>query len=376
MKVWPEWREPLAILLAGAALCALFDALIFRTRFYTRVLDPQTSTGSFELTLANEAARDYWARPVLVLGNSVIVQGFSHRLANWLQQAHGYQFSSVAVPANWDRCWYYLLRDLDPTRTRYSVIVIPVESYDDRDLHSDDLADLIMDAHFLAVRLRLFDVPEFADSFRNMDRRLEAFRLTLLKGLVYRNDVQAFLAHPRDRIATVRSRRRNADWDTYMYDGLGLTLAGLSVDCSNGTISFPGSLSAADQQIVRSDLLEPVPAQRGYLREYRGRWLGRIVARYQGTSTRIVFLRPPFNAIPRRYVPPATGRSAVREFASRPGVFLMDEHAFDEFERPELFADLHHLNAAGRAQFTTKFVRVFSEIMDGASTPAQVAEAH
>src|SRR5260370_14651402 len=88
MKVWSEWREPLAILLAGAVLCAFFDGLVFRTRFYTRILDPQTSTGSFEFTLSNEAVRDYWARPVLILGNSIMVQGFSPRLANWLQQAH------------------------------------------------------------------------------------------------------------------------------------------------------------------------------------------------------------------------------------------------------------------------------------------------
>jgi len=376
MKVWREWREPVAILLAGAALCALFDALVFRTRFYTRILDPQTSTGSFEFTLSNEAARDYWARPVLILGNSIIVQGFSPRLANWLQLAHGYQFSSVAVPANWERCWYYLLRDLDPNRTRYSVIVVPMESYDDRDLHGDDLADLIMDAHFLAVRLRLFDVPEFAASFRGLERRLEALRLTLLKGMVYRNDLQAFLAHPRDRIASVKTWRRYGDWDTYLYDGLDLTVAGLSVDWSKGAISFPRSLSTYDRQIIRNDLLEPVPPQRGYLGEYRRRWLGRIVARYQGTSTRVLFVRPPFNAIPRRYAPPVTGRSAVRELASQPGVFLMDEHAFDEFERPELFYDLHHLNAPGRAQFTTKFVRLFAEIMNRPAPPVRMAETH
>ena len=38
------------------------------------------------------------------------------------------------------------------------------------------------DAHFLALRLRLFDVPEFVGSFRSLDRRLEALRLALLKG--------------------------------------------------------------------------------------------------------------------------------------------------------------------------------------------------
>jgi hypothetical protein len=49
--------------------------------------------------------------------------------------------------------------------------------------------------------------------------------------------------------------------------------------------------------------------------------------------------------------------------ASRPGMYLLDEHAFDEFERPELFADLHHLNAAGRARFSTKFALLFAQAL-------------
>ena len=376
MKGLREWREPLAILVAGALLCFSLDALVFRTRFYTRILDPDNSAGSFELTLANEAARDYWAKPVLVLGNSIVVHGFSPRLANWLQQARGYQFSSVAVPANWERCWYYLLRDLDPKRTRYSVIVIPVESYDDRDLHADDLADLIMDARFLAVRLRLSDVPYFAASFRSFDRRLEALRLTLLKGLVYRNDLQAFLADPAKRIATLKSRRQYADWDSYMYDGFHATLEGLTLDSEKGTVTFPAGLSLADRQVIETGLLEQVPQQRGYLGDYRRRWLGRIVTRYQGTSTRILFMRPPFIALPRRYPPPPTGRSAVREFASQPGVLLLDEHAFDDLERPELFADLRHLNTKGRVQFTTRFVRLFAQSMNAPSASVRTAEMH
>ena len=360
--MWREWREPLAILIAGLALCFLLDAAVFRTRFYTRILDPHTSTGSLEFALSSEASREYWARPVLVLGNSIIVQGFSARLANWSQQAPGYQFSSLAVPATWERCWYYLLRDLDPDRTRYNVIVVPVESYDDRDLHEEDLADHIIDARFLGVRLKLFDVPEFAASFRSFDQRLEAARLTLFKGLVYRNDMESFLAHPKERIAEVKSWRKSGDWGPYMYEGIDRSLAGLSADWDKGTIAFPSWLSANDRQIIQDGLLEPVPPQRGYLGEYRRRWLGRIVARYRGTSTRILIVRPPFNALPRRYPPPDTGRSVVRDLASQPGVFLLPEHAFDEFERPELFADLHHLNATGLVKFSTKFAGLFAQV--------------
>src|SRR6266404_8774989 len=103
--MWREAREVLAILLAGVVVCFLLDALAFRTRFYTRILDPHTSTGSLEFALSNEAAREYWARPVLVLGDSIMVQGFSPRLANWLHQAHGSQFSSAAVPGTRERVW-------------------------------------------------------------------------------------------------------------------------------------------------------------------------------------------------------------------------------------------------------------------------------
>jgi hypothetical protein len=76
-------------------------------------------------------------------------------------------------------------------------------------------------------------------------------------------------------------------------------------------------------------------------------------------------MRMPFNALQRRYVPGPTGRSAIRELASRPGVYLLDEHAFDEFERPELFYDLHHLNATGRERFSTKFARLFGQAFAG-----------
>ena len=44
--------------------------------------------------------------------------------------------------------------------------------------------------------------------------------------------------------------------------------------------------------------------------------------------------------------------SSIREFSARPGVLLVDEHAFDSLERPELFKDAFHLNNAGCARFS------------------------
>src|SRR5690349_1280094 len=44
-ELWRAWRQALAILLGGAVVYVLFDALLFRTGFYNRILDPHSSTG-------------------------------------------------------------------------------------------------------------------------------------------------------------------------------------------------------------------------------------------------------------------------------------------------------------------------------------------
>jgi hypothetical protein len=316
------WREALAILLAAAAVWVLFDALLFRTRLYTRILDPNSSTGLFELTLSNEAAGEYRAKGVLICGSSLMAEGFSAKVANSPELARGYQFSNAAVAGTAERCWYYLLRDLDPGRNRYAAIVIGLESYDDRDRHELDPADRIADLHFLAVRLRLFDVPEFAGSFRSPGLRLEAARGALLKGLVYRQDLHAFLAAPGQRLADVREQRERANSDFYNYPGADRSLAGLSVDWNARTITFPDGLTPAEKEQIRKSFFAPAPPQRGYLGEYRRVWLRRIADLYQGAATRILFARPPSTPLARPDEPLPTSRSAVRELASRPGVML------------------------------------------------------
>jgi hypothetical protein len=365
-ELWRAWRQALAILLGGAAVYVLFDALLFRTGFYDRILDPHSSTGVVEFTLSAEDAHDYFAKPVLILGNSVMAEGFSARLANWLQLAKGYEFSNAAVAGTLERTWHYMLRDLDPDCKRYSVIVVPVDSYDDRG-GAEDPADRIDEAHYLAARLRLSDAAEFAGSFRSFDKRIEVLRGTLLKSLVYRQDLRKFLENPAKRLAEVKSYRRDEDWLAYNYRGNDHSLKGLAVDANGGVISFPGGLSPAERQKVIEFFAHAPARHSSVLSEYRRRWLGRIVERYQGTATRILFVRPPTNPVSRPQTSADLSRGAVRDLASRPGVLLMDENAFSELERPEFFLDLIHLNAAGRARFTTEFAGLFAEIVEAHS---------
>src|SRR6185436_1097743 len=97
------------------------------------------------------------------------------------------------------RSWYYMLRDLDPTARRYRAIVFGVDDYDDEDSY-EDLNDDIRALHYVLARLRFADTWHFSRSFNDPHLQWEAFRGSLLKGLIYQSDLRAFLDHPKKRL--------------------------------------------------------------------------------------------------------------------------------------------------------------------------------
>ena len=367
-NVWSSLRESALIVLGAALLLCLVDAILFRTPWYARFRDPNSSTGRLEEVIASELTRQSWGRTVLVLGDSVMGEGFSARLANRSQPGPRYQFVNAAVPGSTARCWYYMLRDMERPLGRYAVVVIPVRYYDDRDISYDDPADWILDAHYLAGRLRLLDVPAFAESYRGAGPRFEAFRKTLLKGLTYQEDFQALIDDPEARLKSVNYARGDPGWHLYYYAGLNQSLAGLAVNWRERTVAFPPGLSDFDQSDLRQSFFAQLPPTSAAEHEYRLNWIGRIVDRYQHTNTRIVIIRPPITALTRPDEPPPAARSAVRELASRPGVTVLDEHAFDALEKPELFADARHWNQEGAARFTAALVRLVAQSAQPAPT--------
>jgi hypothetical protein len=46
-----------------------------------------------------------------------------------------------------------------------------------------------------------------------------------------------------------------------------------------------------------------------------------------------------------------TVSQSIREFRSRPGVILGDEHRFEELERGEFFKDPVHMNRSGSTRY-------------------------
>jgi hypothetical protein len=341
----PRARSPWTGLAGGVALLFCLDALLFRTGLYPSILEPESTSGKVEYTLALEASRPKTApRQVLVFGDSRM--RFLAKVANREARGRGLEFGNSVVQGSTPRSWYYMLRAEDPQARAYAAVVLPLDSYDDID-GRDDLADIPVDLHHVVGLVGLADVPEFAFSYRGWGSRWQALRGALLKGVVYQADIRAFLSHPAARLEKVRAYEEYYMLWAANYNGEEGTLAGLSVDWNARRIVFPERLTAEARNNLADVLLRAPEPQTGRTAAYRRKWFAKVVERYRGTPTRVAFLR-----LPRGPVPPppvaAQPHSVVRELARRnPHVVLLDERLFDSLERPELYADGLHLNAAG-----------------------------
>jgi hypothetical protein len=341
------------------------DSLLFRTGFYATILEPDSSTGLFEMVLRRElAAQEYTGRPmVATFGNSRFA--WSPKAIDHRPGARKYALRSAGVAGSDARAWYYMIRDLDPTARRYRALVFGVDDYDDEDRYynpNDDVRAL----HYVICRLRLLDAFEFARSFDSRELQIAALRGGLLKGIVFQNDLQAFLANPRKRLAYVRQCDR--DWNTWVYDFEETTdsMAGLEIDWSTLKVTFPPGANADQRSTVTGFLAHEPEPQIGRLAAFQRTWYGRIIDRYRGSPTKIVFLRLARGPVPRPGNLTHKLSSSIRELARRPNVILVDEHAFDSLERPELFRDGMHLNREGIRRFSYMLEDEIARVLDGA----------
>jgi hypothetical protein len=355
-------RHAMAAYLAGFILLFALDSLLFRTSLYTPWLEPASTTGEFENTFRREvrSQAENGDNLIVTLGDSRFA--YLPRLANELTPQSGYVFRNAGVAGTDPRSWYYMLRDLDPTASRYRAVVFGVQDFDDEDDYEDHSADS-RTLHYAIVRLRLADIIEFARSFPTWSQRWETFRGGIFKGFVLARDIQAFLSKPSKRIAEVRSYRSGwSDW-TYNYNEDPRSLAGLQIDWTAWKASFPPGADQIQRSTVNDVLLRPVAPQTGRYANFRRLWYGRMLDRYRGSRTKIIFIRLARGPAVRPDSLVRKESASIREFAARPNVFLANEHAFDSLERPELFKDALHLNREGCARFSGLLVQEVSRIL-------------
>jgi hypothetical protein len=287
---------------------------------------------------------------VMLIGDSRVAEGFSTRTA---ESALGdrIRFWNFGIGGTTPRVWYYILRDADPTRRRFSAIVIALDHYADED-GTTSLPDWPLDLNFVIGRLRLTDCADFASSLHSPEFRDRALRGCFFRGIPLRRDAQAFLLDIPDRIKRTKDIRVNGLGYISGYGGRTEDLHGLSADFEHRTIVFPPGLDQQRHNTVEDMVMpEPVP-QTGETTRYRQLWLGRILDLYQGSPTRLIFLELPRAPVPKpeSEQPPVFLKQGLR----RPRVRALPSSTFRDLERPEFFFDGLHLNKVGRGIFSER----------------------
>jgi hypothetical protein len=341
------------------------DAALFRTPLYPSIVEPDSSTGIFELILQRERHRQAANGDNLVatLGDSRLA--YAPRLSNAISAETGLVFGNAGAAGSNPMTWYYMLRDLDPTARRYRAIVIATDEYGDEDQDAEPDED-IRPLHYVVNRLRLGDTLAFARAFHGLPLEFEALRGALLKGIVYQSDILAYLPHRKQRREKVRQYRQWFDVWTDNYVETAASMAGLRIDWQSMTATFGPEATEPQRDTVNSVLLHKPAPQTGRLAAFRRKWYGRIVDRYRGSPTKVIFIRLARGPIPRPDSLSRAQTSVVREMSSRPGVLVSPEHTFDYLERPELYKDGLHLNCEGIALFSPALAREVSRMLAAA----------
>jgi hypothetical protein len=343
-------RTPNVAARLGLALLFFFalDALAFRTGYYRSILNPDSTAGFLETYLSIENHRPLTCpRQALAVGDSRM--GLKARIANALMPETNLEFGTIAVPGSTPRCWYYMLRDIDPRADRYAAIVIGLDSYDDRSFEDHNEREL--DINYLTPLVGFGDLIGFAASYQSWPLRLHAAESVLFKGLAYQRDFQSFLGHPRTRLQIAAVQHRSAAEWFYNSVWEQRSLAGMSVDWDAHKLALPDWVSPQKRQEIEERVLSDPPPYFDQLARYRRRWLGAILDRYRGSRTKIIFLQLPRGPVVRPGLT-TDAASSIRDFAAAGKALLMDPRQFDSLEHPEFFGDAMHLNEAGAIRFT------------------------
>ena len=347
----PPLRKPsvAARVAAAALLFALVEAVVFHSGFYASLAKPDSSAGKLHTALYNERHREIDSpNQVLAVGDSRM--SFRPKAAHEHTAGSGYSFATIMVPGSSPRCWYYMLREVDPDKNRYSAILIPIDDYDDDDW--GDLANSAADLYYLAPLLRLSDIADFSSSFSNWGMRWEAFRGVLLRGWIFQRDFQALLVDFPERAKAIRWMREESALAIYNYVYTDRSLRGLSVDYTTRTIHYPEGLTEAEREVISANLLRGTQPHTGKRAAYRRLWFGKMIEYYRDSRTKLIVLRAPRGPVVRPDLAVDEPDSSIRDMARRGDILLMNEKVFDELERPEMYADGVHLNGPGSLRFT------------------------
>jgi alginate O-acetyltransferase complex protein AlgI len=350
--VTPEsagWRRLAQVALGVAALFALTNAVLFYAGAYQRVLDPTSSTATFDRAVDRMQA---WpsdpSRDVLVMGDSRIYSGLVPGAAS--RAGSPWRLLNAGVPGTTPRCWFYYLRAVDPGANRFRALVLPVDSLTDDTsaIGSLDAADHAADLHYIVFHTTPVDALAIASSFEAPGVARDVALNLVLRGPILRDDVQSLLKNPAARAQALRDGG-GYDFDPVAAHPRTEHLERLRADFAKNTLVLPPWVDAAERVEMQKQILaQPQPSE-SYAR-YRARWLGAIVQRYRAAGVPVIFVRIPSRPIHRSEPAPPSG--SIVTLARTFGAHIVAQAAYVRLEQPALFADHDHLDAKGALLFS------------------------
>lgn len=341
----------------GLLLFLICEALIFHTGWYSRYLEPESSAAELALHLTwlreNPPPSDW--KQIAVVGDSRIAEGFSGRLASELPGSARNYYWSFGLHGTTPRVWYYFLRDGDPRQNRFSAIVLAMNRYSDQDSFDPD-SGRISDLNFAVNQLRLTDAWEFSRSMPSPAYQRTALVGTLFKGWTLRNDAQDFLSNVPARLEKARLARAKGYGYEWGYEGVPTDLRGLSL---SPDLTFPPSLNDAQKSTIRDTVTPHFAPHTGDLTRYRTLWFNKILARYRGTKTKIIFVQLPRG--PLHPVAPPFPSPFIDSVRLQPNVIVVPPQTFEDLESPENFFDGLHMNRTGREIFSKRLAGIVNQ---------------
>ena len=363
--------RPLTTLVLSVGLFLLLDAMLFRTGLYARIEAPRTPAGSmmsiihFTTAVAADPKRD-----VLVMGNSRIEYGFSVRYVDEAFPNSPYRMVLGAFPASTEEFWYYALCRIDPRRDRYAAIVIPMPGYGVPP-RADDYSNHYETAQILAPIVPVARLGEFLEGFDDPGLRWRAAILALFPSHDYASDLQDFLLHPAARLRDVRERNQVGIKYLYDEDGYPTTMEDLKIDPkTNSIVKFPERFNILFQNEMNQQFVVPQPdlARQWTSRNaaYEAKWLGKIVADYKDSKTRLIFIDVPHRPVSLPAQQPIPGAPDIYQMIpSYPNVTILPQDTFEWLQRPHYFLDMNHMNVFGKKAFSVQLGQAVIDVLSG-----------
>jgi alginate O-acetyltransferase complex protein AlgI len=364
----PRSKTAATIVAAALAIFAVLGVLTFRTGLYRRMLDPSSSTGSFEAAIRQlETFRSDPRRDVLVLGDSRVYSALDPGVASLA--GGDLRFLNGGVPGTTPRCWPFFVRAIDPAASRFRAVVIAVDTYadDDSAIGSLDGDDRPMDLRYVVFQTRLRDLPKLAGSFSDPRERVEHGIDLFLRGPELREDFQAFAADPAARLSAIAQARGASTYAPLAAHPRSETLRRLRVNFVTGAITYPAGMSNDERAAIATQVLH-VPSPSPSYARYREQWLEPIVAKYESSGVPVIFVRIPTRPVHRSSDQLPSGSLLAMSLDQH--ARLLPARKYIALERPELFADEDHLNREGSLRFSRLLGTNIAAILNGNVTPS------